>query len=286
MKNSRNIQQRGFSLIEMLIVIVVVGIIATLAIMTSGSSKSKIQTQNVARELKVYLERARFDSIRRRPESESAMARVIINDPTTFVVQTDRNNNGVLEESEKQTIKFINPYGVSLNGNDLVYPVTMIFDRRGYVSTRNGINELIPAYFLICRVECSADGANGIGDTYTVGVSPTGTVVMMNGIQVLETINNPAVTTLGAQDGVDAWVARLSESEGGSATPTPTPIPTVTPTPNASPTPTPSATPTPTPTPTVTPTPNAPSCAKNERPAQTGCICRAPLQTRPNGKCQ
>lgn len=75
-------------------------------------------------------------------------------------------------------------------------------------------------------------------------------------------------------------------------TPTPTPVPTPisTPTPTPTPTPSPSAMPTPTPVPspsaTPVPTPTPIVCQKNEQPAQTGCICQAPMQVQGNGQCK
>ena len=66
MKKADLYSQRGASVIEVLIVLVVVGILAVLAIASFGKSRENFARQNVAREFKVRLERARFDSVKRR----------------------------------------------------------------------------------------------------------------------------------------------------------------------------------------------------------------------------
>ena len=52
--------EAGFSLVEMIVVLVIIGIISTFAFMQRGSANEQFKRQNVARELKVAFERARF----------------------------------------------------------------------------------------------------------------------------------------------------------------------------------------------------------------------------------
>ena len=75
-----------------------------------------------------------------------------------------------------------------------------------------------------------------------------------------------------------------SPTPGPSATPTPEP--TVTPTPEPTPTPSPTPTPAPTPTPGPTPTPTPPACKRGDKPAETGCYCKPPMDVNSgSGKC-
>ena len=67
MKRFELSSESGFSLIEMLIVLVLIGVLTTIALMQLGSSRTDFERQRISREFKIYLERARFDSVKRRP---------------------------------------------------------------------------------------------------------------------------------------------------------------------------------------------------------------------------
>ena len=58
--------QAGVTIVELLVVCVIIAIIAGFALMQRGGANEQFQRQNVARELKFALERARFDSVKRR----------------------------------------------------------------------------------------------------------------------------------------------------------------------------------------------------------------------------
>ena len=60
--------QDGTTLVEALVVILIISIVAAMAIMNRGSADEQFKRQNLARELKVAFERARFDSVKRRAE--------------------------------------------------------------------------------------------------------------------------------------------------------------------------------------------------------------------------
>ena len=61
--------QGGFSFVELLIVVAIIAVVSTLAFFRMGTANTQFQRQNVARELKVAFERARFDSVRRHAEN-------------------------------------------------------------------------------------------------------------------------------------------------------------------------------------------------------------------------
>src|SRR5688572_20847396 len=96
MTNRRLASEQGYSLIEIVLVLVIVAIMATFAILALGSSTQNLGRQNVTKEFKVALERARFDSIRRRATVCEDMARVEITSATSFDIITDVNQNGTL----------------------------------------------------------------------------------------------------------------------------------------------------------------------------------------------
>src|SRR5215204_4466830 len=98
MKRSSVFQtQAGFSVVEMLIAVVIIMILVTFAVLQFGASAASLERQNVARAFKVSLERARFDSVKRRAAVCSEMSRVEIWSPTSFSLVTDRNQNGTIE---------------------------------------------------------------------------------------------------------------------------------------------------------------------------------------------
>ncbi|MDQ3800369.1 MAG: prepilin-type N-terminal cleavage/methylation domain-containing protein, partial [Acidobacteriota bacterium] len=108
MKETEPDSQKGFSLLELLIVVVIVGIVAVLAMTQFGKTETRFQRQNIARELKVYLERARFDSVKRRAANRNDMARVVVTSATAFNVTTDMNLNGTIDSADTRFL--------SLNG--------------------------------------------------------------------------------------------------------------------------------------------------------------------------
>ena len=109
--------QSGKSLIEMLIVLAVMAILVTFAIARLGRAPDNFRRQNITREFKVNLERARFDSVKRRPESYSNMAKVIVNGATSFSVALDLNQNGTIETTEIRLINFSRLGDVRIVGN-------------------------------------------------------------------------------------------------------------------------------------------------------------------------
>src|SRR5512140_3665159 len=96
MNNVEATAQKGFTLIELSIVLVVVAVLMGLALFTFTGAKTDLQRQGVAREFKVYLERARFDSVKRRATIATDQARIILNGPSSFTAKMDFDGDGVL----------------------------------------------------------------------------------------------------------------------------------------------------------------------------------------------
>ena len=264
--------QRGFSLIEMMIVLLIISILVVFAVAQFGEASTVFETQNVARELKVNLERARFDSVKRRPGSIADMSRVVINNDTSISVSLDRNQDGVLQTTETRTIDFSGRNNVKIVGSGIAYPVTLRFDRRGQVSTTDALGLEISPLFIVCD-ECTTFADADNPTSYYIKLSPTGTVSMYDNGQTPPSIADPTVTSVNSNTSI---VPMASTAPGAldltGITGMPTPVPN------------PSPTPTPTPTPIPTPTPA--SCALNERPAVTGCVCLSPLSVRADGRCR
>lgn len=281
-----------------MIVILIISILVVFAVAQFGDASSVFETQNVARELKVYLERARFDSVKRRPENASDMARVVLNNSTSISVTLDLNQDGVLQTSETRTIDYSGRNDVKIVGEALAYPIMMVFNRRGHVTITDSLGVEINPVFLVCQ-GCTSFLDAEIPTSYYITLSPTGTVSMYDNGQTPPTVNDPTVTAVNSNTSIEPLVSTapgaidLTGVTGYPTptwTPTPSPSPTGSPTPFPTPSPSPSGSPVPTPTPVPTstpvPTPTPMACTKNERPSTTGCICVPPMSVNGSGRCK
>jgi prepilin-type N-terminal cleavage/methylation domain-containing protein len=186
--------QSGFSLLELIIVLSIIAIVATIAMTQFGRTSVRFQRQNMARELKVYLERARFDSVKRRASLADDMARVEILDATTFRVTTDANLNGTIDANDTRLYSFSGRSDVNIVG--VVLPVTIKFDYRGQADIVNGIGASITnPVFTVCDAGCTAATANA-NNASIISITPTGTVIMASGGTTVTNINAPVVTTV------------------------------------------------------------------------------------------
>lgn len=263
--------QSGKSLIEILVVLVVASILVSFAIAQFGSSKEFFGRQNLAREFKVNLERARFDSIKRRAEGGlNNLSRVTIESATSFSITTDLNQNGVLEDRESRQINFSNQSGVRFVGLTS-YPVTISFDRHGHISALNGETPAQPVtpVFTICGRDCSLETADATNSNI-ISISPSGTVAMLAGGDTQPTFENPDVSDVDANTGVNPWV-----STGNTVYPEIDPGPFPIPSPSTSPTTEPTEE---NPGPSTTPTPR--HCNSGEKPGTANCQCMLPMTVK------
>jgi prepilin-type N-terminal cleavage/methylation domain-containing protein len=279
MKNRAFGNQSGVSLVELLIVLVIISILIVAAVAQFGDAGDRFETQNIARELKVNFERARFDSVKRRPTTINDMSRVVINDDTSFSLTIDADKSGSIETTDTKNISFGGRTDVKIIATGMSFPVTVAFDRKGHISAIDSSGTTVTPTFVICD-NCTA-GNYLTSSYYIVSVSPTGTVTMLNKGETLPSHLDPTTTNVNSDYEIDPMITVLSGvipvgTPVSTPTPDPTPIPTATPTP----TPTPSATP----TPTATPVQNI--CRRNERPLDTGCSCQTPYRIHSNGQCK
>lgn len=80
----------GFSVIELVIVLAVIGIVAAFAIGSIQKSRESVRLQNSARMFAAYAEKARLDAIKRHDASN-----IDIKGPSTFTIAMDFDGTGV-----------------------------------------------------------------------------------------------------------------------------------------------------------------------------------------------
>ena len=199
--------KKGFSLLEVLIVIVIVGIVSVMAMTQFGRTDTRLQRQNIARELKIYLERARFDSVKRRASNQDDMARVVITSATAFSVTTDMNVNGTIDTADTRFMSLNGRTDARITG--VTFPITILFDHRGRAIATNSANGTgtpvsLPT-FTICDAGCTISNANANNST-VIAITPTGTVAMLNGGQTIANVNTPNVTTLSGNNSISNLV--------------------------------------------------------------------------------
>ncbi len=197
--------QEGKSLVEIMIVVAVAAIVATFAVANFGASQTQFNRQNLARSLKINLERARFDSVKRRALNTAEMAEVKLLSATSFSVKTDVNQNGAIEANETRTINFSGQSNVKIVGNALVFPITINFDRYGRITAKDGTSptpQNINPIFTICTDNCTAANATP-SNADVIYISPSGTVAMLTGGTSQPTFRSPNVSTVSSTSNIN-----------------------------------------------------------------------------------
>jgi len=192
--------QDGTTVVEVLVVVIIISIVAAMAIMNRGSANEQFQRQNVARELKVAFERARFDSVKRRAEG-ATRARVVV-DAGTFTLVTDVNQDGdTLDAEDSLTTNFAGQ-NISISSDETSLPVTVTFDKRGEVTATD------EPVFLVCNGSCTFSN-DTTANANIVLVTATGTVNLLPGGSTLPTFGVPAVNSISNTTGINPDVVVL-----------------------------------------------------------------------------
>lgn len=120
----------GFTTVQLIITIAIIGIASTFAVVAIGHSRSAMRLSASERELASYLEQARTDSIRRHASAPAsgetdlrAKVSVPANGATTYTVTMDFDKDGVLDSPRTISLQS----GVTFNG----VANTVAFDWRG-----------------------------------------------------------------------------------------------------------------------------------------------------------
>ena len=223
-------QQKGFTLLQLMIVVLVIAVIGGMAAFGIVQARQRIRLTNSARMIAGYLEKARVDSVRRHAVNFDDMAGLTVTSPTTYQVRMDFDGNGTVETRD---ITFDD--GIVFANN----PVPTRFDWRGrFVS--NDPTKTKETFTL-------QYGTSHL-DQRTVDVTRSGDVTI-NSREYLDDVPNVNVNS--NLSGIDS-----GSTVNGNTNPSASPSPYPSPSPDASPSPNPSPSPSPSPSPDASPSPN------------------------------
>ena len=262
-KSKANLQTtrtgRGFSTVELVIVVTVMTIVTSFGVIGINRAKASIRLSGAAREYASYIERARLYSIRSHADNADERSKVVISDDKrSYNVSVDLDGDGVLDT---RTIPL--PDGIKFGTVE-----TIAFDWRGRTWNTVGTTTTSNAQVSITLtndVDSVSVDVTGSGDItidskvfddevpdvhLNVGDLASSATPTSTPISVATPAASPSSSV--TPGGSVADPTATPDAGGGLAgnstpTPTATPTPTPTPTPTATPTPRPNATPTPTP---------------------------------------
>ena len=124
----------GVTVLELLIVMMMIAVMSGFAIMQIVRARQVMIRANAAQEFVGYLEKARLDSVRRRPVPTTAeMAQVSIVNATYYSVTIDADGNGALDAPKVISL----PVNTDLQFNGS-FPRTIYFDWRGRTVNSTG----------------------------------------------------------------------------------------------------------------------------------------------------
>jgi type II secretory pathway pseudopilin PulG len=157
----------GFSVFELLVVVLMVTVITGYAIVRFRSSHVSIARVNAAQEFVAFVEQARLDSQRRQTSAVDEMAYVTVVDNTTYFFAIDGNSDGKLDTPTKVALSTAS--NLRIKGP---FPKTFRFDWRGRVVDLDN-NVVIPPLVVFSNAK----------GTSTVRLSAGGKPVVVQGPQ-------------------------------------------------------------------------------------------------------
>ena len=117
----------GFSVLELLIVVAMIAVLTGFALMQITRARQLMIRANAAQQLAGYLEKARIDSVRRRPTTTAEMAQVSIINANFYSVTIDSDGSGTLDAPRVISL----PANTDLQFIGGTFPRTIYFNWRG-----------------------------------------------------------------------------------------------------------------------------------------------------------
>jgi len=117
---------RGFSVLELLIVVAMIAVISGFALLQITRSHQHMKRANAAQQFAAHLEKARLDSLRRHPTTSAQMGQVSIINARFYSFAIDSSGDGSLEAPQVITLPTDTDF--QFNGP---FPRTIYFNWRG-----------------------------------------------------------------------------------------------------------------------------------------------------------
>jgi prepilin-type N-terminal cleavage/methylation domain-containing protein len=191
--------QSGVTLVELLVVIVIIAIVAGIALMQRGSADAQFKRKNVARELKVAFERARFDSVKRRAQITPTDVRATVQvTASSYTLTTYTVDSAGASTPSSQTTDASGQNVLIAGNGSVTLPYTIYSNQRGEAVDSAGTS--ISPSFLVCNATC---GSPSTSTANLVIVTPTGTVNLLSGDASVPTFNAPPVTSVPVSTGIN-----------------------------------------------------------------------------------
>jgi Tfp pilus assembly protein FimT len=178
---ARKNSERGISIVEMLIVILMVSIVSAFALLRINGAQRAMRLTNSAREFMGWLEKARLDSIRRHP-TNAERASVTITSATSYSVTIDQDGDGALDPARTFTIP--GTHGATFAG--ITIPTTIYYNWRGR-SVDNAGNLLNLAFSLQ-----DANGNTNLINLSGAGDATLGTAANVGNVSITTTVSSNA----------------------------------------------------------------------------------------------
>ena len=165
----------GFTVFELVIVVAMISVTTGFVVMQVARARRLMTRDNAAQELVTYLEKARVDSVRRRPSTAAQMSQVTILNAKFYSVTTDSTGDGTLDAPQVITLP---PDAIQF---EAPYPRTIYFNWRGRTVDADG-NIANPSYI---RISATGYGSTQIdltssGQPSLDGPPPSSAVVNSN----------------------------------------------------------------------------------------------------------
>lgn len=267
--------QRGFSMMQLLVVLAVASVVSGLAFMGITSARQRIRLTNSSRVLASYAEKARVDSVRRHPIDPDQMAGLEVLNKTTYRVKMDFDGDGTVETKDITLDE-----GVEFATD----PIALVFDWRG---------RLVDLPSTDIKVSIALQWGDDENDQRIVDITRSGDVTLDSDVYLDDVPNVNTITNLNPIDGGSTLNANNtpnpspSPSPGADENPSPSPSPGASPTasPDASPSPgaSPAASPDASPSPGASPSPSpSPSASPVVNPSPTPTPCVVTVTTNPS----
>lgn len=254
--------QRGFSMMQLLVVLAVASVMSGLAFMGITSARQRIRLTNSSRMLASYAEKARVDSVRRHPTDPTLMAGLEVLNKTTYRVKMDFDGDGTVETKDVTLDE-----GVEFATD----PIALVFDWRGRLVDMPGAD---------IKVSIVLQWGEDEDDQRYVDITRSGDVTLDSDVYLDDIPNVNANTNLSPIDSGSTLGANNTPNPSPSPSPNADASPTPSPSPGASPAASPSASPSPGASPVASPvTSPSPGASPSASPSPSPGVSPSPTPT-------